>query len=81
MLTGSAEDHRLFNLLTKSYSESRYGSGFVVVEQDVQSLYQRINQFMGLAKRMCRRKIEVLKHEAAVNLKVLTPNNSTLLSE
>lgn len=81
MLTGSVEDYRLFNLLTKSYSESRYGSGFAVAEQDVQSLYQRVNQFMSLSKKICKRKIELLKHEAAVHPEACIPANQTLTSE
>lgn len=63
-ISGSTEDERLFNLLMKSYSGSRYGNGFTVTAQDAQSLYQRVSTFVTLVKEMCGVKIEELEHEA-----------------
>ncbi|WP_158799430.1 HEPN domain-containing protein [Pedobacter sp. L105] len=63
-LSGSTEDERLFNLLMKSYSGSRYGNGFSVTAQDAQSLYHRASSFVTLVKEMCGAKIEELEHEA-----------------
>ena len=63
-ISGSVEDERLFSLLMKSYSGSRYGNGFFVTPQDAQSLYQRVSTFVTLVKEMCGAKIEELEHEA-----------------
>jgi len=63
-ISGSTEDERLFNLLMKSYSGSRYGNGFSVTAQDAQSLYQRVSTFVTLVKEMCGAKIEELEHKA-----------------
>ncbi|WP_158797512.1 HEPN domain-containing protein [Pedobacter sp. L105] len=63
-LSGSTEDERLFNLLMKSYSGSRYGNGFSVAGHDAQCLYDRITFFVTLTKEMCLAKIEELAHEA-----------------
>jgi HEPN domain-containing protein len=62
-ITGSTEDERLFSILMKSYSDSRYGSGFHVSEQDAKSLHQRVNTFVNLVKEMCTEKIEGLEQE------------------
>jgi len=58
------EDKRLFNLLLKSYSDSRYGSSFYVSQHDAQILYDRILSFVSLVKEMCCTKIQELTHEA-----------------
>jgi len=64
LLSGSAEDERLFNLLQKSYSDSRYGSGFSVSGTEAESLYNRVLSFVNVVKDMCLAKIEDLQHEA-----------------
>jgi HEPN domain-containing protein len=63
-ISGSFEDERLFSLLMKSYSGSRYGNAFSVTEQDAHSLFHRVCSFVTLAKEMCGAKIEELEHEA-----------------
>jgi len=63
-LSGSTADERLFSLLAKSYSGSRYGSGFVVSAQDAQQLFERVAGFAQLVKQLCGAKIEELGHEA-----------------
>lgn len=61
-LSGNREDERLFDLLMKSYSGSRYGTGFSVSGDDAQSLFDRTSFFVSLVKDMCRAKIEELEH-------------------
>ena len=63
-LSGCPDDERLFNILIKSYSGSRYGSGFFVAAEDARNLFTRITEFTTLTKEMCIAKIEELKHEA-----------------
>ncbi|WP_158798663.1 HEPN domain-containing protein [Pedobacter sp. L105] len=63
-ISGNPEDERLFSLLMKSYSSSRYGEGFKVSAQDAHHLYNRVSAFVDLVKEMCGAKIEELEHEA-----------------
>lgn len=63
-ISNSPEDKRLFNILLKSYSDSRYGSSFCVSQHDAQFLYDRILSFVILVKEMCCTKIQELAHEA-----------------
>lgn len=63
-ISGNPEDERLFSLLLKSYSGSRYGDGFKVSAQDAHNLYNRVSAFVDLIKEMCSTKIEELQHEA-----------------
>lgn len=63
-LSDSAEDERLFNLLLKSYSGSRYASGFSISQHDAQVLFERTSSFVVLVKEMCAAKIQELTHEA-----------------
>lgn len=62
-LLGNPEDERLFSLLLKSYSGSRYGDGFKVGSQDALNLYNRVSAFVDLVKEMCTTKIEELENE------------------
>jgi len=63
-LYGSPENERLFNILLKSYSGSRYGNGFSVSGNDAQILYDRITSFIALVKELCAAKIEEMEQEA-----------------
>jgi HEPN domain-containing protein len=65
-LTGSPEDERLFSLLMKSYSDSRYGNGFIVSERDARSIHDRVNTFVNLVKEMCTEKIELMEQEVVL---------------
>ncbi|MCX2479363.1 HEPN domain-containing protein [Pedobacter sp. MC2016-15] len=60
-LSGSPKDEKLFHLLLKSYSESRYGSSFSITQNDAESLYERVTSFILLTDEMCKAKIEILK--------------------
>lgn len=61
----TAEDERLFKLMAKSYSASRYKDDFSVSRQDAERLYQKVASFVSLAKEMCNEKIELLAQSAA----------------
>jgi len=65
LLSGSAEDQRLFGLLVKSYSGARYANTYSVSDEDAKALYQRVSAFLSLTKTMCKDKIEQLDIEAA----------------
>ena len=63
-LTGSPDDERLFNILMKSYSGTRYAPNFSVNESDAKRLFDRISNFALLVVEMCDMKIEQLEQEA-----------------
>lgn len=77
MLSGSYEDERLFVILIKSYSEARYGDHFSVESEDAQQLYNRIIDFVDLAKIMCKEKIQKLENEA-VSYKRITQESEAI---
>nr|WP_084406851.1 HEPN domain-containing protein [Pedobacter panaciterrae] len=52
-LSGTREDDRLFNILLKSYSKTRYCDEFLASKDYVHLLYQRIERFLALTKSMC----------------------------
>jgi len=58
-------DERLFDIMAKSYSGSRYKDDFTVSRQDAESLYQRVASFVVLAKGMCSEKIALLAKSAS----------------
>jgi len=70
-LSGSRDDERLFDLLMKSYSGSRYRTGYSVTQQEAQSLFERTSLFLNLVKDMCEAKIESLKNEATFHNKLI----------
>ena len=59
------EDERLFDIMAKSYSGSRYKHNFTVSRQDAERLYQRVASFLLLVKEMCNEKIELLAKSAS----------------
>ena len=56
-LLRTKEDDRLFSVLIKSYSLTRYSDGFLADKADVLLLYNRIELFLEFTKEMCNRKI------------------------
>lgn len=66
LFLSTPEDERLFSVMAKSYSGSRYKDDFEVSRQDTESLYQRVASFLLLAKEMCNEKIELLDQEATL---------------
>jgi HEPN domain-containing protein len=67
LFLSTPENERLFDVMAKSYSGSRYKDDFTVSRQDAESLYQRVASFLLLAKEMCDEKIELLEREAALH--------------
>lgn len=67
LFLSTPEDERLFDVLAKSYSGSRYKDDFMVSRTDAESLYQRVAPFLLLVKKMCDEKIELLDQEAALH--------------
>ncbi|NTE02112.1 HEPN domain-containing protein [Agrobacterium tumefaciens] len=65
LFLSTPEDERLFEIMAKSYSGSRYKDDFSVSRQDVAHLYQRVASFLLLAKAMCNEKIERLDKSAS----------------
>lgn len=63
LATGTEQDKRLFEVLVKSYSQSRYSSSFYVDETDAKLLFIRVNQFIELVKKFCLGKISELQHD------------------
>jgi HEPN domain-containing protein len=67
LFLSTPEDERLFDVMAKSYSGSRYKDDFTVSQQDAESLNQRVASFLLLAKEMSNEKIELLDREAALH--------------
>lgn len=67
LFLSTPEDERLFDVMAKSYSASRYKDDFTVSRQDAESLYQRVASFLLLATKMCDEKIELLDREASLH--------------
>lgn len=65
LFLSTQEDQRLFNVLAKSYSASRYRDDFAVCRKDAESLYHRVAAFLLLAKAMCDDKIALLDKAAS----------------
>ncbi len=72
MFLSTPEDERLFDVMAKSYSASRYSDDFSVSRQDVENLHQRVTSFLVLAREMCGAKIELLTQETALSVLELT---------
>ena len=64
LLSGSKEDHRLFEVLTKSYSGARYSHTYAVNTDDATALYIKVSAFLTLTEEMCQKKIGELDTEA-----------------
>jgi HEPN domain-containing protein len=67
LFLSTPEDERLFDVMAKSYSGSRYKDDFTVYRQDAESLYKRVASFLLLVKEMCDDKIELLDQEASLH--------------
>ncbi|MDQ0639285.1 HEPN domain-containing protein [Pedobacter sp. W3I1] len=65
LFLSTSEDERLFDIMAKSYSGSRYKDDFTVSRQDAERLYQRVASFLLSAKGMCNEKIELLAKSAS----------------
>lgn len=56
-VSGGDQDHRLFEILAKSYSQSRYGNTFTVDEIDTQCLFEKVSAFVIFSNDMCIKQI------------------------
>jgi len=65
LFLSTPEGERLFDVMAKSYSGSRYKDDFTVSRQDAERLYQLVASFLLLAKEMCNEKIELLAKSAS----------------
>ncbi|WP_412468347.1 HEPN domain-containing protein [Pedobacter sp. KLB.chiD] len=65
LFLSTPEDERLFEIMAKSYSGSRYKDDFTVSRHDAEFLYQRVASFLLLAKVMCNEKIALLAKSAS----------------
>ncbi|MFF5380283.1 HEPN domain-containing protein [Pedobacter suwonensis] len=65
LFLSTLEDERLFDIMAKSYSGSRYKDDFTVSRRDAESLYQRVASFLLLAKEMCNEKIKLFAKSAS----------------
>lgn len=66
LFLANPDDERLFDVMAKSYSQARYKDDFSVSRLDAESLFQRTQSFLALAKAMCNEKIEQLSQHAAL---------------
>jgi len=67
LFLSTPEDERLFDIMAKSYSGSRYKDDFTVSRQDAERLYQLVASFLLLAEEMCNEKIGLLEQDAALH--------------
>jgi HEPN domain-containing protein len=61
LFTETAEDKRLFIILTKSYSAARYQASFAVSEKDAVAMCNKVSEFTALATQLCEKKIAELE--------------------
>ena len=55
---GSEEERRLFELLRKSYVDARYKKSFVITEDELQYLAERVQSLRDLTEKLCKEKID-----------------------
>jgi len=52
------EDQRLFQLLLKSYSDTRYKDEYKIVDHDADKLCTKVREFLELIKKLCNKKLQ-----------------------
>jgi HEPN domain-containing protein len=63
-LSGNAEDERIFDVLIKSYIQTRYVDDFWIKKVDAEQIYNKVLLLIVLTRRMCMEKIEKLENES-----------------
>jgi len=58
------EDQRLFQLLLRSYSETRYKDDYKVVDHDADMLCTQVREFLDLIKKLCNKKLQEYRQAA-----------------
>jgi HEPN domain-containing protein len=61
----SEEEDRLFRLLLSGYVDARYKEDFVVEEEDVRLLTERVRQLLEIAERVCGNRLLSLRKQGA----------------
>lgn len=56
----SLSARRLFDILMKSYSKTRYSLDFTVTQKDAEELLEKVSSFIELVESMCRTKMDSL---------------------
>ncbi|MFF5384320.1 hypothetical protein, partial [Pedobacter suwonensis] len=72
LFLSNAEDERLFGILLKSYSATRYNDNFTVTKEDSEHLYKKVHTFLLLSVDMCNKKIEQLKIQADYHRQIIS---------
>ena len=60
-----ASENRLFKLLLASYLEARYKEDYIITENELQELIQRIERLLSIARRICHNRFISLEKMAA----------------
>lgn len=58
------EDKRLFQLLLKSYSDTRYKDDYKIMDSDADELCTRVREFLELIKKLCKQRLAEYRQEA-----------------
>lgn len=53
----SAEEKRLFDLLLRAYIDARYSADYVITQEELTLLSERVGKLQGIAERICKEKI------------------------
>ncbi|MGF7232051.1 HEPN domain-containing protein [Arachidicoccus sp.] len=68
LFTQTPEEERLFSLLMKSYSETRYKRGFEVGQKDAYTVGEHVNVFVEMARKLCLKGLEILDKQIQSSL-------------
>ncbi|ANI89307.1 hypothetical protein A9P82_08455 [Arachidicoccus ginsenosidimutans] len=68
LFTQTPEEERLFSLLMKSYSETRYKRGFEVGQKDAYTVGERVSTFVEMARKLCLKGLEILDRQIQSSL-------------
>jgi HEPN domain-containing protein len=58
------EDKRLFQLLLKSYSDTRYKDEYEIFDHDAEKLWTQVDDFLKLIKVLCNKRLAAYRREA-----------------
>jgi len=61
--TITPEDKRLFELLKRAYTESRYNKDYKITKAELLALQQRVDAFTETTKQLCEEKIMQLRRK------------------
>jgi HEPN domain-containing protein len=58
------DDNRLFQLLVKSYSDTRYKDDYKIVDHDADELCTQVRAFLDLIKKLCNKRLGEYRQDA-----------------